>query len=73
MIKIQKIMPTEKREILAILDDEGKFEMQFYYNQSEAITITNDENGDDPYAVYLQISKEDWVEIKKFIDNIFNL
>ncbi len=74
MVKIINItdMPTEIRETLVLVDDKGEEQLHFFLNTKEEITITDDISQDNPYAFYGSINKEDWQDIKKFIDEFFD-
>ena len=47
-------------------DNEGTPDLEFFINKKGNISVV--EQGDEITSMYTEISKEDWHELKKFID-----
>jgi hypothetical protein len=71
MIKITN-MPTELREKLVLVNDKGEDELIIFFNSKNEITITDDLDSENMYAFWYSLNKEDWQDVKKFIDEQFN-
>ena len=54
---------------LTIINKEGVSDMEFYLNNAGSISVS--EPGMSGYEFFSEISKEDWEELKQFIDNAF--
>jgi hypothetical protein len=54
---------------LTIINKEGVSDMEFYLNTSGSISIA--EPGISGIEFYSEISKEDWEDLKEFIDRQF--
>ncbi len=67
-----KIMSTEIREELVVLNDKGEVCLTFFKNTNGEVTITDDTDPENMYAMYHSLNKEDWEDIKAFVDNQFN-
>lgn len=70
MILLKNIndMPTDIRQRLFLTNKDEETELVVFYNNMDKITLANNEDLDD---FVLSISKEDWEEIKLFIDKEF--
>lgn len=54
---------------LTVINKDGVSDIEFYMNKSGSISVI--EPGNNPYSFYSEISKEDWQDIKRFIDDLF--
>lgn len=61
-------MPTDVREEIVITDKDGVELLIFHYNKANGITIKEPEEWENPHTFFTMITKEDWIEVKKFID-----
>jgi hypothetical protein len=70
MVKIIK-MSTEIKERLYVYDEKSEPMYFIFLNDLGDMMFTNDLDSEDNFSAYMTITKEDWQEIKKFIDKQF--
>jgi hypothetical protein len=70
MVKIIK-MPTEIRERLVVVNKKFEDELYIFFNQQDEITLTDSDDPYNPNGFLYSMNKEDWQEIKSFIDKYF--
>jgi len=66
-------MPTFIRETFVLAADEEKEMLFAYLNKDGNIFLTDDLDENSQSYFYAILTKEDWIEMKAFIDNQFNI